>query len=71
MKVMDKMQDLDTEGDANSLSDSDIDNMVDAAAIALLKVDSELAEDRDLLEDSLDLRCFGDLMAAAMGNDPN
>ena len=70
MKIMDKMGDLDTE-DNKSLSDEDIDNMVSAAAIALSKVDTELAEDADSLEDALDLRCFGDLMAASMGNDPN
>ena len=70
MKIMDKMGDLDTE-DNKSLSDEDIDNMVEAAAIALSKVDAELAEDADSLEDALDLRCFGDLMAASMGNDPN
>ena len=71
MKVMDKMKDLDTADDNASMSDEDIDNMVEAAAIALSKVDSELAEDADALEDALDLRCFGRLMAAAMGNDPN
>ena len=70
MKIMDKMGNLDTE-DNKSLSDEDIDNMVSAAAIALSKVDTELADDADALEDALDLRCFGDLMAASMGNDPN
>ena len=35
------------------------------------KVDKELSEDNDTLEDALDLRCFGQLMAASMGNDPN
>ena len=70
MKIMDKMGDLDTE-DNKSLSDEDIDNMVSAAAIALSKVDTELADDADALEDALDLRCFGALMAASMGNDPN
>ena len=70
MKIKDKMGDLDTE-DNKSLSDEDFDNMVSAAAIALSKVDTELADDADALEDALDLRCFGDLMAASMGNDPN
>ena len=71
MKVMDKMQNLDTEDTTQSMSDEDIDNMVEAAAIALSKVDKELSEDSDTLEDALDLRCFGALMAASMGNDPN
>ena len=71
MKVMDKMQNIDTDDANASLSDEDIDNMVNAAAIALSKVDEELAGDPDGLEDVLDLRCFGELMAASMGNDPN
>jgi hypothetical protein len=45
--------------------------MVEAASIALAKVDPELSEDLDALEDILDLKCFAELMAAAMGNDPN
>lgn len=53
------------------MTDDDIDSMVEAASIALAKVDPELASDLDNLEDVLDLRCFSELMAAAMGNDPN
>jgi hypothetical protein len=53
------------------MTDDDIDSMVAAASIALAKIDPELSEDLDALEDALDLRCFGELMAAAMGNDPN
>jgi len=45
--------------------------MVEAASIALAKVDPELADDAEALEDILDLKCFSLLMAAAMGNDPN
>lgn len=55
----------------SDMTDDDIDSMVAAASIALAKIDPELAEDLDALEDALDLRCFGELMAAAMGNDPN
>jgi hypothetical protein len=58
-------------GDEAEMTDEDIDKMVEAASIALAKVDPELAEDSEALEDILDLRCFGELMAAAMGNDPN
>ena len=54
-----------------NLSDEDIDQMISAASIALSKTDPELAEDLEALEDALDLRCFQELMAAAMGNDPN
>jgi len=65
MKIADK---LNVDSDAG-LSDADIDNMVSAAAIALQKVDPDLANDEDALEDALDLKCFGALMAASMGNE--
>ncbi len=65
MVIADK---LDTTGD-RGLSDGDIDNMVAAAAIALQKVDPDLANDEETLEDALDLKCFGELMAASMGNE--
>lgn len=55
----------------DSLEDADIDIMVEAAAIALTNVDSELSSNLDALEDALDLRCFGELMSAAMGSDPS
>lgn len=55
----------------DNLNDDDIDVMVEAASIALLAVDKDLAEDKEALEDALDLRCFGELMAAAMGSDPS
>ena len=71
MKNADK---LNVDGE-QGLSDADIDNMVSAAAIALQKVDPDLANDEDALEDALDLKCFGALMAASIVNevveDPN
>ena len=67
MKVANNMK---TTDEAN-LTDEDIDKMVAAAKIALKKVDPELAEDEDALEDALDLRSFQELMAVAMGADPN
>lgn len=54
-----------------TMSDEDIDRMIDSAAIALLATDPELAEDKNKLEDILDLKSYTLLMAAAMGNDPN
>jgi hypothetical protein len=54
-----------------NLSDEDIDIMVEAAGVALGTVDPELANDKEKLEDILDLRSFGELMAAAMGSDPS
>jgi len=66
MKVANELKTDDTD-----MTDEDIDKMVEAAGIALAKIDPELAEDADALEDILDLRCFSELMAAAMGSDPN
>ena len=65
MKIADKLN-VDSEA---GLTDADIDNMVSAAAIALQKVDPDLANDEEALEDALDLKCFGALMAASMGNE--
>jgi len=65
MRIADK---LNVDGE-EGLTDADIDNMVSAAAIALQKVDPDLANDEDALEDALDLKCFGALMAASMGNE--
>src|SRR6056300_110122 len=66
MKVANELK-TDDEG----MTDADIDRMVEAASIALAKVDPDLAGDPEGLEDILDLRCFGELMSAAMGADPN
>lgn len=67
MKVANGMKSSDESG----MTDEDIDKMVKAASIALRKADPELANDPVALEDALDLRCFGEVMAAAMGSDPN
>lgn len=57
--------------DAANINDETIDKMVAAAAVALEKSDPALAENSDALEDALDLRCFNELLSAAMGTDPN
>ena len=67
MKVANQMKASDEAG----MTDEDIDKMIDAASIALRKADPELASNRDALEDILDLKTFGEVMAAAMGSDPN
>lgn len=59
--------DLKTEGD--NLEDEDIDKMIAAAKIALEKEFPLITEDE--LEDILDMRSFNELIAAAMGADPN
>lgn len=66
VKVIDKLGDSAT--DATQMSDEDIDTMVDAAEIILAKVDPGLAGNRDLLEDTVDLVTFGEMMEVAMGN---
>ena len=53
------------------LTDEDIDNMVEAASIALEKADPELAGDRELLQDSINIVSFNILLGAAMGNEDN
>ena len=68
MKVANNMK---TNNDEGGMTDEDIDKMVSAAAIALKKADPELAADREALEEILDLNTFAQVMAAAMGNDPN
>ena len=68
MKVANNMK---TANDDGGMTDEDIDKMVSAAAIALKKADPELAADREALEEILDLNTFAQVMAAAMGNDPN
>jgi len=63
MKVVKDLKSEDTLGD--------IDIMVEAAGIALAAVDPELGNNKEKLEDVLDLRSFGELMSAAMGSDPS
>lgn len=58
-------------GDDGSMSEEDIDKMIESAAIALAASDPDLASDLDALEDVIDLKSYAKLMAAAMGNDPN
>lgn len=65
VKIVDKMRDLE---DMTTVSDEDIDVMLDAASIILEKVDPGLAADRDKLEDTVDLSSFSKMMSVAMGN---
>lgn len=58
----------------SKLDDSDIDKMMDAAAVVMEQVDEKLAGDREALEAALDVEIFWKLMQVAMGNkvsDPN
>lgn len=57
--------------DDGSMTDEDIDSMVESASIALLATDPDLAGNKDALEDILDIKSYSALMSAAMGNDPN
>ncbi len=51
--------------------DESVDLMVQAAAIILEKIEPEIAADLDLVEDLLDIKSFNEMIAAAMGTDPN
>jgi len=53
-----------------SIDEKDIDTMVEAAKIVLARDYSDLANG-DTLEDILDLKSFNELLAVAMGTDPN
>ncbi len=51
--------------------DKSVDLMVEAACIILDGIEPELASDSDAVEDLLDIKSFNQLIAAAMGTDPN
>lgn len=51
--------------------DKSVDLMVEAASIILEAIEPEIASDPDLVEDLLDIKSFNQLIAAAMGTDPN
>jgi len=58
--------------DATDVGDEDIENMIDAAIVALgSEFDSDSEVDREKVEDIVDVRTFNLLIAAAMGTDPN
>lgn len=65
VKIIDELGN--TAGDATSMTEEEIDTMVDAAAIILEKVDAKLASDREALEDVVDIVTFNDIMGIAMG----
>lgn len=57
------------EGSEND--DESVDLMVEAACIILSAIEPELSENPDEVEDLLDIKSFNQLIAAAMGTDPN
>lgn len=57
--------------EATEDDDESVDLMVEAAAIILEKISPELAEDSDAIEEILDIKSFNQMIAAAMGTDPN
>lgn len=58
--------------DTTEVADDDVDNMIDAAIVALgEEFDSESEVDREKVEEIVDVRTFNLLIAAAMGTDPN
>lgn len=72
-KFMKLVESLSTTEAAN-LGDEDIDKMMDAAAVVVSQIDPKLAEDKEKLEEIIDVDIFWKLMQIAMGNkvaDPN
>jgi hypothetical protein len=58
--------------EANHIGDEEIDNMIDAAIIALGdEFDADNEVDREKVEDIVDVKTFNTLISAAMGADPN
>jgi hypothetical protein len=55
----------------DGMTDEDITRMVEATAIVLEKVDPELSADLDAIEDNIDIKIFNQIIAGAMGADPN
>lgn len=53
------------------MTDEDINRMVEATSIVLEKVDPELSAAPETIEDSIDIKTFNQIIAAAMGADPN
>lgn len=53
--------------DGTNMSDQDIETMLEAAAIILEKVDPALAQNQELLEDTVDILNFNEMMEVAMG----
>lgn len=51
--------------------DRSVDLMVEAACIILSSIEPELSEDPEAVEDLLDIKAFNQMIAAAMGTDPN
>lgn len=69
--VKEKAEKDEAVGLGDQMSDENIDLMVDAAKIILDYVDPEAAQTREDVEDLVDIRNFNELVAAAMGADPN
>jgi hypothetical protein len=67
MKVIKGMNDSPEQG----MTDEDITKMVEATSIVLEKVDPELSVDLEAIEDSIDVKIFNEIIAGAMGADPN
>lgn len=57
--------------EASENDDESVDLMVEAACVILAAVEPELAEDPEAVEDLLDVKSFNQMIAAAMGADPN
>jgi hypothetical protein len=70
-KLRDALKDINIDENDPMPDDETIDAMVNAAAVILDKVNKDLAEDKEALEDVVDIVTFNQMVGAAMGADPN
>lgn len=67
-KLMSTMKKIDENAD---MTEETITAMVEAAGIIIAPYDKELGEDEERIEEILDMQTFNELVAHAMGSDPN
>jgi hypothetical protein len=71
LRQLRKLNSVMKEMENSANDDESVDLMVQAACVILEKTDPEIAADAELVEDLLDIKSFNDMIAAAMGTDPN
>jgi hypothetical protein len=71
LRQLRKLNSVMKEMEASTNDEESVDLMVQAASIILEKIEPELSENLEELEDLLDIKSFNELIAAGMGTDPN
>lgn len=70
-KLRTALEDVTFDDESGYPDDKTIDGMVKAAQVILEKIDPELAGNYEQVEELVDIRSFNEMVAAAMGADPN